>query len=84
MNSSVIFKSMVAASKVIRGITNEDIVKALGITNVTLFHRMKNPDSMRVGELRKLIELLGWSDESVMHLLSAMHLLTYQDDGELG
>lgn len=78
MNSSVIFKSMVAASKVIRGITNEDIVKALGITNTTLFHRMKDPDSMRVGELRKLIELLGWSDESVMHLL------TYQDDGELG
>lgn len=78
MKSSVIFKSMVAASKVIRGITNEDIVKALGITLPTLFHRMKNPDSMRVGELRKLIELLGWSDESVMHLL------TYQDDGELG
>ena len=78
MKSSVIFKSMVADSKVIRGITNEDIVKALGITLPTLFHRMKNPDSMRVGELRKLIELLGWSDESVMHLL------TYQDDGELG
>ena len=56
MKSSVIFKSMVAASKVIRGITNEDIVKALGITLQTLFHRMKNPDSMRVGELRKLIE----------------------------
>ena len=78
MKSSVIFKSMVADSKVIRGITNEDIVKALGITLPTLFHRMKNPDSMRVGELRKLIELFGWSDESVMHLL------TYQDDGELG
>lgn len=78
MKSSVIFKSMVAASKVIRGITNEDIVKALGVTLPTLFHRMKNPDSMRVGELRKLIELLGWSDEIVMHLL------TYQDDGELG
>ena len=78
MKSSVIFKSMVAASKVIRRITNEDKVKALGITPQTLFHRMKDPDSMRVGELRKLIELLGWSDESVMHLL------TYQDDGELG
>lgn len=78
MNSSVILKSMVASSKVIRGITNEDIVKALGITNATLSRRMKDPDSMRIGELRKLIELLGWSDESVMHLL------TYQDDGELG
>lgn len=78
MNSSVIFKSTVAASKVIRGITNEDIVKALGITLPTLFHRMKNPDSMRVGELRKLIELFGWSDESVMHFL------THKDDGEMG
>lgn len=78
MNSSVIFKYTVAASEVIRGITNEDIVKALGITLPTLFHRMKNPDSMRVGELRKLIELFGWSDESVMHFL------THKDDGEMG
>ena len=78
MNSSVILKSMVASSKVIRSIKTDDIVKAMGVTKPTLFNRMKNPDSMRVGELRKLIELFGWSDESVMHFL------THKDDGEMG
>ena len=78
MNSSVILKSMVASSKVLRRIKTDDIVKALGVTNTTLSNHMKNPDSIRVGELRKLIELFGWSDESVMHFL------TYKDDGEMG
>lgn len=78
MDRKLLLKSMVASSKVIRKMTNADIAKACGITPQSLYLRINDPDSMRVGELRKLIELLGWSDESVMHLL------TYQDDGELG
>ena len=50
--------------RILRGHTQEDVAKAIGMTVRTYCKKESNPDSFTVGELRRLSVFLGLDTEN--------------------
>jgi len=57
-------KQKVEAAAILAGMNREDVARVLGISRVTLWRRLDNPDTLSRFELRKLHQYLkiDWED----------------------
>lgn len=46
-----------------------ELAKRAGIPVGTIYHRIHNPDTFKLGELKRLIHVLGVSDEDKLRIL---------------
>ena len=61
------------ANMILYAVPHQRIEKALRISQSTFFKRMRDPDSMTVGELRGCIKILHMSDEDILQALKGGH-----------
>lgn len=62
-------KSVIYGAALLNGLNRERLQKLSGIPPATFSRRMKNPDSITIGELRRLDELANIGDEKLLQII---------------
>ncbi len=62
-------KALVAKNLVLRGYNKKDLAILLSMSPASLYNKLSNPDSFTFGELRKLKEVLRFTDEELLMVI---------------
>lgn len=60
---------MIYGAALLNGLTRDRLQKMSGMPPATFSRRMKNPDSITIGELRRLDQLAKFRDDQLIELV---------------
>lgn len=64
------FGELYRVGKALRGLNEDDIISVLGIkSRKTLLEYRNHPDKFGIGQIAKLGDLFGWTDEEYMEII---------------
>ncbi len=62
-------KAVILGAALLKGLTRDRLQKMSGMPPATFTRRMANPDSLTIGELRRLDDLAGFRDDQLLDLV---------------
>lgn len=62
-------KSVIYGAALLNGLSRDRLQKMSGMPPATFSRRMKDPDSITIGELRRLDQLARFRDEQLLELI---------------
>lgn len=62
-------KSVIYGAALLNGLTRDRLQKMSGMPPATFSRRMKDPDSITIGELRRLDQLAKFRDDQLLELI---------------
>ena len=69
-------KSVIYGAALLNGLTRDRLQKMSGMPPATFSRRMKDPDSITIGELRQIAVVTCMSDETIIKMVKEIHRRT--------